>query len=52
MAREAPGAALEQLGQVLDHLVLLGLAEATTTGHDDGGLVELRALALLDVAVG
>ena len=42
--------AVEQLGQVLDHLVLLGLAEATAAGHHDGGVVELRALALLDVA--
>ena len=37
------GRALQQLGQLLDHLVLAGLAEAAAAGHDDGGLVELRA---------
>ena len=49
MAREAPGRTLEQLGELLDHLVLGGLAEATATRHHDGGLVELRTGRLLDV---
>ena len=42
------GRPFHQLGQGLDHLVLLGIAETTTTGHHDGGLVQLRAAALLD----
>jgi hypothetical protein len=46
------GRRLEELGELLDHLELLGLAEATTAGHDDGSLVELGTRSLLDVAVG
>ena len=42
--------ALQQLGQLLDHLVLAGLAEAAAAGDDHGGLVELGSRGLLDVA--
>ena len=34
---------------MVDHLELAGLAEAPTTRHDHGGLVELRPGRLLDV---
>ena len=50
-ARGAGGGA-EQLGQGLDHLVLVLLAEAAAPGDDHGGVVERRAGLLLDEAVG
>ena len=45
------GGALEEAGQRLDQLVRLGCAEATTTRHHDGRLVQLRTGGLLGEAV-
>ena len=39
------------MASCLDHLELLGLAETTTAGDHDGGLVELGTVGLLDETV-
>ena len=43
MARLAPARPVQQGGQLLDQGVLVLLAQTAATGHDDVGLVQLRA---------
>src|SRR5437588_6735020 len=46
-----PGRGPQELGQLLDHLVLGGLPEAPAPGDDDGGLVQLGPRPLLNVTL-
>src|SRR5690606_7954105 len=41
------GGGIERLGETLDHLVCRRAPEETTSGNDDFGVTELRALELL-----
>src|SRR5690606_4913374 len=43
------GGALEQFGELVDHLELVGFTESTSTSDHDGGLVALRPVGLFDV---